>query len=89
MPTRPADVPAEPVVAEPKPAEDGVVATEGVTEGKRTFSIEGQVGYKSLEVYALRPNYKRLYGTALYTPSYPTESFVSDVLCHTSGARRV
>lgn len=31
--TRPSDAIAEPAVAEAKPAEDGVVATAGVTEG--------------------------------------------------------
>ena len=33
-PTRPAEAPAELVVAEAKPGEGGVVATSGVTEGK-------------------------------------------------------
>lgn len=33
-PTRPAEPIAEPAVAEPKPAEGGPVATEGVAEGK-------------------------------------------------------
>jgi hypothetical protein len=34
MPTRPADAVAEPAVAEAKPAEGGIVATEGVAEGE-------------------------------------------------------
>lgn len=34
MPTRPADAIVEPAVAEAKPAEDGVVATESVAEGE-------------------------------------------------------
>jgi hypothetical protein len=34
MPTRSVDAVAEPAVAEAKPAEDGIVATEGVAEGE-------------------------------------------------------
>lgn len=42
--TRPAEAIAEPVVAEAKPGEGGVVATSGVTEGKCPSTLDVHVG---------------------------------------------
>jgi hypothetical protein len=44
-PTRSPDAVAEPAVAEAKPAEDGVIATSEVAEGKRPQAVILHGGY--------------------------------------------